>query len=238
MGIRGRSRSLYIQRRRKRFVRRPFGKRAYKRMWKKGRRNGNISRLFTVKKSLSSICVAEFNDDQINPIVFHLENEENDHRNMVGSSLENWFTYNECKDYKMLIIDSITTKLENFQVKRIISNDVTYKAGGKTDYFEDKEDILDPELYFYRQSDGGVYPTPLQPGSLDTTQAAELMQHKCIRGCRDGFSWTTKFKDKHQRTMVNKQGLIDYMSYPGSAHKWQEFLKAVGVEARTDKIPI
>lgn len=203
-------------------------------MWRKGKRNHNISRVYTIKNIQEMQMRFIYSADSFTAKVVDYKDVVNDHRYFLGNATENYYAWQESQDYKKFTVNSITTKLEKFAIKRIISNDVTMKGTPPTlHYFEDKEDIQDPMVYFYRQGDGQDFPScmldPAQGGN-----ALELCKRKCIKGCKDGWYWTTRFPRKTEHHMVDTSQLRAYMATDTQASALNSMLKAFGVHSKSD----
>lgn len=185
-----RSNPVTFTRRRRRFHKRKVsGRIKRKMMFKKGMRKHTISKTYVVKNIQQCQVRFTYNSQNYNALTADMSSLVDDHRNFIGNATENYYTWQESQDYKKFVLKSITTKIDKFAIKRIIANDVTMKGSPpQVHYFEDKEDIQDPLIYFYRQADGQDFPTVMK----DPTKgghALELMKKKCIRGCKDGFYW-------------------------------------------------
>lgn len=194
-------------------------------MWKKGRRNHNISSTLKIKKVLKINTKFETTKTTNGPKIQDIASIAEKGESFLGNNVENWYAYEELADYKGLVLKRITTKIKNFQVHRIVMTKIG--TGPKAQLQEDKVTITDPIIMFYRQTDGKTY-----PGGITGGQFEEICKKKCIRSCNDGWYWTTKFRNKHDRKMTDAQKLRSLMLDMSSNPMRGTVLQTLGAENR------
>lgn len=142
---------------------------------------------------------------------------------LLGTELENYYVYEHLSDFKKFVVKRITTKLDDFQVHRVVRT----KIGTDDDapVQEDKITFTDPLIYFYRDKDGDGY-----PGAFLKNQFQEICSKKCIRSCKDGWYWTTNFHNKSDRKMADVGQLRGVMKNPGTTNTRMQLLSYLGVE--------
>lgn len=150
---------------------------------------------------------------------------------MLGNEKDNRKAYLRILDYQNATLMRITTKIHNFQVHRII---ITERGTPpNTTITEDKITFTDPIVYFYRDTTGNGYPPSITDNSGDWTEVAK---RKCIRGCKDGWYWSTNFNTKTQRVMVPAKRVADAMLTGATRNAnpgLKELLTRFGVQRKT-----
>lgn len=191
-------------------------------MWKKGVKYHNISPIMKIKKIAKISYVADYSGTDQTQKFYPMDATSEKCEAILGNDKENFYIYERLADYKKFVCKRITTKVKNFLVHRIVRTKIG--EGDKAVVQEDKITITDPTIYFFRDSDGDGY-----PGGTTAGQFEEYCKKKCIRGCWDGWHWTTNFRTKHERKMNNCTALRAKMANMAQTSK-NQLLKVLGVE--------
>lgn len=196
-------------------------------MWRKGRKNDNISPLIRIKKIIHVGGRVDFTAAKFVPELIDYKVEANKLVNLLGNDQENYIDYENLADYKKCLLLRMSTRLDNFQVHRIVGT--TIGTGVKAVYHEDKITFTDPIMYFYRDTTGDGYPGAIVNNA--NGDFIELMKKKCIRGCKDGWYWTTRFPTKTERKFVPANTLRSLMQNRTGGK--DAFLTTMGVISRS-----
>lgn len=149
---------------------------------------------------------------------------------IFGEKEDNKKAWNQIGDFQNATLQRISTRINNFQVHRII---VTERgAPPNTTITEDKITFTDPIMFFYRDTTGYGLPAVITDNTGNWT---EICKKKCIRSCHDGWYWSTNFKTKNERVMVPAQRIADCMtpSYRSAVPSLSKLLNKFGVQRKT-----
>ena len=69
-------------------------------MWRKGKRNHNISRVYTIKNIQEMQMRFIYSADSFTAKVVDYKDVVNDHRYFLGNATENYYAWQESQDYK------------------------------------------------------------------------------------------------------------------------------------------
>lgn len=167
-------------------------------MWRRGRKSDNISNLLRFKVIIPVAAQFTFNRDD--PYAKHGKVDGNKASFLLGDDEENYNSYNKIQNYSSFQLHRMSTRIQNFKVHRLVETE--FKVNDEDHWTDDKLSFTDPIVYFYREKFGRGLPGAF--GSTATKNAfLEVCKHKCIRSCKDGWFWSTKFPTKGERKMVD-----------------------------------
>lgn len=200
-------------------------------MWKRGRKSGNVSGLLKMK--VITPFTIKFDYSGGAKLAQWSKNDANLAHALLGDGQENYYTYQRLQDYSTFCVERISTRIQNFQLHRRV--ETTYQQGENWGWFEDKVTYTDPIVYFYREKYGRGLPGAFNAGASNHA-FMEISKEKCIQNCRDGWYWTTEFKTKNERKMVDTEILrkmIDRTT-PLTGMTKNQLLEKLGVEPKND----
>lgn len=201
-------------------------------MWKRGRKHGNISKLMKIRVIMPYTLKFEYKGSDPK-LAKWAKVDGNKATALLGDDEENYETYQRLMDYSTFTVKRISTRIQNFQLHRQV--ETTYQQGENWGWFEDKVTYTDPIIYFYREKYGRGLPGAFGPTATEHA-FMEISKEKCIRSCRDGWYWSTNFRSKNERKMVDTEvlrKLIDRNTPIANLTK-DQLLEKLGVESKND----
>ena len=113
------------------------------------------------------VGIFQYNAKDSKTRVCLFENIGDSYQNFVGDKVENFNTFEEIQDYQKVCLIRLSTRIDNFQVHRIIGTTFEDLDSKETHYQEDKVDIMDPIIYFFREPSGGQLPGAFSVATTD-----------------------------------------------------------------------
>lgn len=186
MGVRTAYRRPYqpYPRRRRRRKLKARGKARLRKIWSKGKKNGNISRTYKILKIQPFTVKMDFDKTQHGSVFKQGLTANKSWLLWIGDKNENKHIYDISSGYNYFTTERITSKLQDFQVHRITQTQYNKVRSSSTDGFlEDKLTFIDPTVYFYRPNRRNW---PTQFNNERSEDGFELAKKRCIRSCKDG----------------------------------------------------